>query len=76
MCEKSETDYLKSNSKFVCNLCGKEFDIWDKQENFTIQTDFGFGTKFDGDRLNLHLCCNCMEKIVDSCKISPVIENT
>ena len=59
--------------KLVCNMCGKEFDMWDEQEDFSIHRTCGYGTKFDGDSIQLDLCCDCMEKLVDSCLISPVI---
>lgn len=51
-------------------------DIWDKQEEFSIHTRCGYGTKFDGSDIELDLCCDCMEELVDSCKISPVTDNT
>lgn len=59
--------------KLVCNMCGKELDMWDEQEGFSIYRACGFGTKFDGDSIQLDLCCDCMEKLVDSCLVSPVI---
>lgn len=62
--------------KCTCNKCGKDFDIWDASEYFHIHQKLGFGTKFDGAKLKLHLCCSCMEEIIDSCIISPVKENT
>ncbi len=58
----------------VCNKCGKEFDVWDIQEDFSFVKTLGYGTKYDGDKLNLHLCCNCMEEIIEECKVSPVID--
>lgn len=36
----------------------------------------GYGTKNDGDILDLHLCCQCMDKLVDECDISPIEEDT
>ena len=59
--------------KHICNKCGKEFDIWDKQEDFSIYRVAGYGTKFDGSKIELDLCCECMEKLVDECIISPII---
>ena len=56
-----------------CNKCGKEFDIWDLQEDFTIYRHLGYGTKYDGAKLELDLCCDCMEKLIDKCVISPII---
>lgn len=60
----------------VCNKCGKEFDFWDEQENFSIHSQMGYGTKYDGDRLELNLCCACTENLIDDCLISPIKENT
>lgn len=57
-----------------CNMCGKKFDIWDVQENFSITRRLGYGTKYDGDDLRLNLCCDCMEKLIDACDLSPVTE--
>lgn len=58
-----------------CNKCGKRFDCWDEQENYSIHTRAGYGSAHDGDTIELDLCCDCMDKLIDSCKISPVIEN-
>ena len=59
----------------VCNKCGKEFDVFDSQEDFSIvKPTLGYGTRYDGDGLELHLCCECMNDIIEMCKASPVIE--
>ena len=60
----------------VCNRCGKELDIWDEQEKFSIDTILGFGTKYDGANLNIRWCCSCMETLIDECVISPIKDNT
>lgn len=57
-----------------CNKCGKKFDLWDSRENFTIKRRAGYGTKYDGSFIRLHLCCGCMEKIISECEISPIKE--
>lgn len=62
--------------KTICNKCGREFDMWDEQENFSICTQCGYGTKYDGCRIELDLCCECMEKLIGECEISPVISET
>lgn len=58
----------------TCNHCGKVFDLWDTQEGFSIKKRLGYGTKFDGDELNMNLCCDCMEQLIDDCLISPIIQ--
>ena len=54
----------------VCNLCGKELDFWDVQEDFTLHRHGGY----DGEVIKLRLCCECFDHIVDECKVSPIEE--
>lgn len=63
-------------TEYTCNKCGKKFDMWDESEHFHIHKKCGYGTKFDGEKLELDLCCSCMEELIDSCTISPIIEPT
>ena len=58
-----------------CNKCGKEFDVWDTNEDFTIIRSLGYGTKYDGGFLKMHLCCDCMEKLIDACSVNPIWTN-
>lgn len=60
--------------KTTCNLCGKNFDFWDEQEDFSIYTRIGYGSKYDDEQLKLDLCCECMDKLIDRCVISPVAD--
>lgn len=60
----------------VCNKCGKEFDMWDEYEGLSVGRLLGYGTKYDGEYLRLNLCCKCLESLIDSCKISPLKNNT
>lgn len=62
--------------QIFCNKCGKTLDIFDRQEDFSITKErLGYGTKFDGDKLKLHLCCDCLEELVNGCKVSPIYTN-
>ena len=67
-------DYKKGIKMIIrkCNKCGKDFDDLDTQEEFSIHTTLGYGSKYDGDVLQLDLCCDCMGKLIDACKISPL----
>ena len=65
--------------KNICSICGKEFDIWDKQEGFGLHHNVGYGSKFDGDQINVNLCCSCFDELMDTyilpkCKVSPIEE--
>ena len=64
------------NKPIVCNKCGNILDYWDTQEDFSIERSLGYGTKYDGDRLKIRLCCDCMEKLIDECVVSPISDNT
>lgn len=62
--------------KRVCNMCGNDFDVWDEQENFSIHKYIGYGSRFDNERIDLDVCCDCfdramMEYIIPKCKLMP-----
>ena len=40
-------------------------DVWDVQEDYTIHTRIGYGSKYDEEEIELHICCDCMDKIID-----------
>ena len=61
----------------ICNMCGKTFDKWDEQESFGIHENVGYGSKHDGDIINLDMCCDCFDKLIDNyilpqCYQSPI----
>lgn len=65
--------------KHVCNICGKDFDLFDEQENFSIHRSVGYGSEFDGSNIDLDMCCDCFDKLMNTyilpqCKISPVTD--
>lgn len=55
-----------------CNICGSKMDFWDIQEDFTIHTTAGYGSKYDEEEIELHICCDCMDRIIEQCKITPI----
>lgn len=55
-----------------CNKCGSKMGMWDIQEDFSMQRKLGYGSKYDEYNLDLDLCCNCMDKLIESCIITPV----
>jgi hypothetical protein len=61
-------------------MCGNEFNEWDTQEDFGFHYSVGYGSKFDGDIIDLDLCCGCFDKIMDwiipQCKTNPVTERS
>lgn len=63
--------------KKICSICGKEFDMWDMQEDFCLERNIGYGSKYDSCILRLNFCCSCfdnlLDKILPQCKINPVV---
>ena len=57
-----------------CNICGKTFGMWDEINGFTCEAVLGYGSKYDGMGLELDICCDCMDKLIDNCKISPLVD--
>lgn len=62
------------NRKVRCNLCGKELNIFDTIENYSITKKIGYGSIHDGESLDLHICCECMDAIISQCVVDPVEE--
>ena len=57
-----------------CNYCGKEFDKADMTGGIRIAHFLGYGSIHDGNHLTLDLCSDCLDNLIDSCKISPLEE--
>lgn len=55
-----------------CNKCGKSLDTWDIQEDYSMRRRLGYGSKYDGDELKINICCDCMDRFIESCVIPPV----
>ncbi len=67
-------------TKRVCNLCGEDFDGWDEQEGFGLVHKMGYGSEYDGELVEIDLCCDCFDKLlkhlIPKCKISPIVEDS
>ena len=49
----------------VCNLCGSVFNEWDIQQDIGIHKQICYGSKHDTEYINLDLCCDCFDKVMD-----------
>ena len=56
-----------------CNLCGKVFDEYDRNQDFSIYRRIVYGSDFDGCFICIDICNSCLDKLIDSCVISPVM---
>ena len=55
-----------------CNLCGKQFDRFDRSTGLKYVSQLGYGSAFDGSVLVLRLCVDCLDDIVSECVIDPL----
>lgn len=61
----------------VCNMCGRDFDLFDMQEDFGFRYHVGYGSKHDGEYIEAHFCCECFDKLVgviNALSVHPVLE--
>lgn len=54
-------------------MCGNE--IRDEPVALLINKTIGYGSKYDMDKLRIKMCANCMDRMIDSCKVNPVVED-
>ena len=58
----------------ICNRCGAPFTVFDEDHEFSFYRALGYGMgEYDGDELQLDLCCDCMKELINECNISPII---
>jgi len=62
-----------------CNMCGKDLDVFDQQENISYHSRMGYGSKFDLCQVDIDLCCSCFDKVMDeyiipNCLLDPISE--
>lgn len=55
-----------------CNVCGRPFGLVDKYGGLFIDEVLGYGTKHDGERLCMNICCRCLESMIERCAILPL----
>lgn len=66
-------------TKVVCNICGKAFGKNDCVTITNFETMLPYGSKYDGMSLNIDLCPECCDKVIDLirplCKFDPLDES-
>lgn len=62
-----------------CNVCGQLFTDLDEKEHIGLHSKIGYGSKHDGDIIDLDICCSCFDNLIDKlasrCMINPIHEN-
>lgn len=60
------------SKRVLCNLCGSSFSFFDDAQGYSIYKDIGYGSDFDGNKLELDICVGCMDELINKCAINPV----
>lgn len=63
-----------------CNVCGRTAEqVFEGQMLISIHERIGYGSKHDGDIIDLDICCSCFDNLIDKlasrCMINPIHEN-
>lgn len=65
--------------EYFCNKCGKKMDIFDLQTGVRMHDVLGYGSKYDGSTVNLDLCSQCTDELIDYIKsvgkFNPVVSD-
>lgn len=63
----------KVEDKVMCDVCGKICtNDYGDNEHGTLEMIYGYGSKRDGSRLNLDLCEQCIENIIQYLNTKPI----
>lgn len=58
-----------------CNVCGGILDECDLYCDFRINKEsIGYGSEFDGDAVDMRLCCDCFDAMIEACAVWPIID--
>lgn len=60
-------------AKNVCNCCGKELGDYDQDYDYTFVVRMGYGTSHDLEYAEIHMCCACLDKLVEGCAVNPIV---
>ena len=59
-------------------MCGQPFTDLDEQEHIGLHTKIGYGSRHDGDTIDLDICCSCFDSLIDKlankCIVNPIQE--
>lgn len=66
---------MKRMKRKYCSRCGKSLDMFDDMSGISVKKPLGFGSQYDGQFLNIRLCCECTDEVIRSCRISPITDD-
>lgn len=66
---------MKKIKRKFCSRCGKSIDMFDEMSGISVKKPLGFGSQYDGQFLNIRLCCECTDELIRSCRVSPITDD-
>ncbi len=58
--------------RMLCNKCGRTIDNEGIYFGASGDLRLGYGSKYDGEIARFDLCADCLDRLIDTCKISPI----
>ncbi len=59
--------------KVICNKCGKQIGRMEAESSLHYHGMLGYASSYDGLEIEIDLCPNCLEWLMDELKIDPAI---
>lgn len=63
-------------TKILCNVCGEDPRLKKVHIEIDIHQPIGYGSRYDGDKIDLDVCANCVDTVLEAisnvCKIPPI----
>lgn len=53
-------------------MCGKDIDDNEREDSWGFVDTLGYYSKYDGSKITMDLCPECVDKIIEQCIISPI----
>lgn len=57
---------------YKCNMCGKEISNREARNGVYFAGRLGYGSTYDGQRIQFDLCTECTDNLIEAFNISPL----
>lgn len=60
---------------FHCNMCGKQMNVCERYDCVSISESLGYGSKFDGEYIEIDFCPKCFDDLIEKLAIPPFFKD-
>lgn len=57
-----------------CNVCGQQIGAFDKHNCLSFSKVLGYGSKYDGEFIDIDICPHCFDKLIEKMVIKPFMD--